>query len=80
MSEHDELLTVRWVATNGDYVEADFTPKHAARFQQGKSAMFAGPPRRYDGRLAIAGLKARQDQIDSRLDELVTKYPQLKSR
>jgi hypothetical protein len=74
-----ELITVYWVATNGDYVEADFTQEQAARFQQGKSAMFAGAPRRYDGRLAVAALKARQDQIDSRLDELVTEYPQLKS-
>jgi hypothetical protein len=81
-----ELHIVQWVNDLGELVEVDVPIEDAEKLAQGKPIAGCWPERRYTGREArdrlreqAAGYRARNDQIRSRLDELVDANPRLKS-
>lgn len=74
----EDMVTLRFVCEDGSEIVADLTLEQAAALQRGEAV--AG----YDGELQvrhyslddqIAGLRARQDQITERREELKRQYP-----
>ncbi len=77
----DQPTTVSWVSpTTAELIEAELTPDQAERLEQGKPVSFRGELRRYSNRDTRTSIGALVDQVETTMDEMVTEYPQLKSR
>jgi hypothetical protein len=80
--DNTELVTLSWInPITAELVEVDVTPHVAERIASGSSATWRGgpEPRRFSSADATARLRARIDQLDARMDELVNEHPGLKS-
>lgn len=82
MTDQPDFVTLfSWVSPQDELVEVDVPAELAERIAAGEAAFPRDAEmRRYSGEDGRARLKAQLDQINARMDDLVTEHPRLKSQ
>jgi hypothetical protein len=78
----DETTTVTWIDQNtAELVERDLPADIAEAVMRGERAFPRDTPaRRFSAKDAQARLRARVDQLEARMGELVSEHPELKAK
>lgn len=74
-------MTLQWVDQNtAELVEVDIPLETVEALRRGDAvAGFSWPERRFSPKDARARIRARLDQVEAGMDDLVNEYPELKA-